>query len=100
VHSSYPSKMRYTLFWSLVALNVLDVLTTKLLLDRGGTEANPLLGDDVITTGLVKAAVLLAVWSLMQRVDKPWVDKVLYSIVIIYAIVIGINMGGLVCLGA
>ena len=30
-----------TLFWILVALNILDVLFTALVLDIGGTEANP-----------------------------------------------------------
>jgi len=101
VHSSYPSKMRGTLFWSLVALNVLDVLTTKLLLDRGATESNPLLvGEDIVTIGLYKTAVLLAIWSLIRRVDRPWIGRALYGTVITYAIVIGINTGGLICLSA
>jgi len=89
--------MRYTLFWSLVALNVLDVLTTKLLLDRGGVEGNPLLGDDLLTTGLVKTAVLLAIWTLIRRTDTIWAARGLYVTVIIYAVVVGINLGGIAC---
>ena len=84
------------LFSTLVVLNVFDVVTTKLMMNRGGTEMNPLLGDDIVTIGLVKVAVLLAIWVLMRRVDKPWVTRFLFGTVVVYAFVVGVNTGGLV----
>jgi hypothetical protein len=90
-----------TLFWVLVGLNVLDVVTTKISLDSGATEANPLIGDNIIIIGLWKVIVLTIIWLLLNRIGdtKPW-NAGLLTVIIVYSIVIGINIGGIACLNA
>ena len=92
--------MKWALYLTLVILNVLDVLTTKLSLDLGAEEANPLLSGDIYRTVALKIAVLAIIWLLIRKTDAEWVPKALYLTVIIYAVVVGINMGGMNCLTA
>jgi hypothetical protein len=61
---------RWTLFVGLVVLNVLDLITTALVLDRGGEERNPFvqpLVDNLWHVGLLKALVLVIVATLLTR---------------------------------
>ncbi|MEO0492291.1 MAG: DUF5658 family protein [Actinomycetota bacterium] len=61
---------RWTLFWSLVVLNVFDVLTTMWVLDRGGVETNPFVEPfvhDMVTVSVMKVVVLGVVGLLLSR---------------------------------
>ena len=61
---------RWGLFVGLVVLNVLDLITTALVLDRGGEERNPFvqpLVDNLWHVGVLKALVLVLVASLLTR---------------------------------
>ena len=61
---------RWTLFVALVVLNLLDVLTTMWVLDRGGSETNPFIEpivDSMWTVTALKAGVLAIVGLLLAR---------------------------------
>ena len=61
---------RWILYWMLVALNALDVVTTGLVLDRGGRETNPIIEPIVHNLALVsglKIAVLYIIGFLLVR---------------------------------
>lgn len=61
---------RWSLFAALVVLNLLDVVTTKLVLDRGGTERNPFVrpfAEGMWDITAMKVAVLAIVGSLLLR---------------------------------
>jgi hypothetical protein len=61
---------RWRLYIALVVLNVLDVVTTGMVLDRGGAERNPFvqpLVDDLWQIGLLKTCVLAFVATLLTR---------------------------------
>lgn len=60
----------WSLFVGLVVLNILDLITTALVLDRGGEERNPFvqpLVENMWHVGLLKAAVLVLVATLLTR---------------------------------
>lgn len=62
---------RWALYVGLVVLNVLDVITTAMVLDRGGAERNPFVQpfvDDMWQVGLLKAVVLVVIATLLARV--------------------------------
>lgn len=61
---------RWSLFVGLVVLNVVDIVTTSMVLDRGGSERNPFVQpivDDMWQIGLLKAVVLVIVATLLTR---------------------------------
>lgn len=61
---------RWALFVSLIVLNVLDLITTSMVLQRGGQERNPFvqpLVDNLWHVGLLKALVLVIVATLLTR---------------------------------
>ncbi len=61
---------RWQLFGALVVLNVLDIVTTELVLRQGGVEKNPFLQPivhDMVQLSLMKAAVLGIVGILLAR---------------------------------
>ena len=61
---------RWSLYVGLVVLNVLDLITTAVVLDRGGTERNPLVKpivDGIWDVALVKGLVLALVAVLLTR---------------------------------
>jgi len=61
---------RWTLFAGLGVLNVLDLITTAMVLDRGGEERNPFVQpfvDNLWHVGLLKAMVLVLVATLLTR---------------------------------
>lgn len=63
---------RWSLFVGLLVLNVLDLITTMLVLDRGGEERNPFvqpLVENMWHVGLLKAAVLVIVATLLTRCE-------------------------------
>jgi hypothetical protein len=93
---------RIVLFGVLVALNAFDVITTKFSLDMGATEANPLIGSNIIIIIAWKVIVLAIIGYLLvqQPEGKRWVDAVLLATIIIYAVVVGVNIGGIACLNA
>jgi len=61
---------RWAMFAGLVVLNIVDVVTTMLVLGRGGVEGNPFVKpmiDGIWQVSLLKAAVLLIVAMLLVR---------------------------------
>jgi hypothetical protein len=61
---------RWPLYIALVVFNVLDLITTAVVLDRGGTERNPLVKpivDGIWDVALVKGLVLVLVAVLLTR---------------------------------
>ncbi len=65
-----PADHRWPLYIALVVFNVLDLITTAVVLDRGGTERNPLVKpivDGIWDVALVKGLVLVLVAVLLTR---------------------------------
>jgi len=61
---------RWAVFIGLVVLNAVDVLTTVLVLGRGGVEGNPFIRpmiDGVWQVSMLKAAILVIVGLLLTR---------------------------------
>lgn len=61
---------RWRLFAGLVVLNVIDIITTAMVLDRGGAERNPFvqpLVDDMVQVAALKGLVLVMVATLLTR---------------------------------
>ena len=68
--SRLPTDHRWPLYIALVVFNVLDLITTAVVLDRGGTERNPLVKpivDGIWDVALVKGVVLVLVAVLLTR---------------------------------
>lgn len=83
----------------LVALNVADVVTTRLLLDRGGIELNPL-SARLLETGvalLVKVVILAIVgWIVHRRVPHLALVSFLWLVAGVYVAVVITNGAQLV----
>ncbi|MFT5202650.1 MAG: putative membrane protein [Candidatus Aldehydirespiratoraceae bacterium] len=63
---------RWTLFLALVVLNIFDLITTAMVLDRGGSERNPFVQPFVENIGevaLLKGALLALIAALLTRVE-------------------------------
>ncbi len=87
---------RWQLFRILVVLNVLDVITTGLVLAAGGSEGNPLIApmvDNMANVALLKFAVLAGVAALLGRChESRVVDIGIVAVTGWYAAVIGWNL--------
>lgn len=62
---------RWTLYGGLVVLNLLDVITTAMVIDRGGAERNPFVQPfvhDMRLVTVLKVLVLVIVATLLTRV--------------------------------
>lgn len=58
------------MYFGLVVLNVVDVITTAVVLDRGGIEGNPFIKpmiEGIWQVSLLKAAVLIIIGMLLMR---------------------------------
>ena len=87
---------RWTLFVALVVLNLLDVLTTMWVLDRGGSETNPFIEpivDSMWTVTALKAGVLAIVGLLLTRCreSRP-IDLALVGVTGWYIAVVSWNL--------
>jgi uncharacterized protein DUF5658 len=61
---------RWTLFAGLAVLNVLDLISTMIVLNRGGDERNPFVQpfvESIWQIGLLKASVLVLIATLLTR---------------------------------
>lgn len=91
------------LFIVLVILNAVDLLTTHLVLGRGGAEANPFLSpiiDNIAGAVGVKALCLFAIGGLIMRSRRSSRMLTLVAAVDLwYVIVIAWNVRVLVALG-
>jgi len=61
---------RWSMYFGLVVLNLIDVITTAVILDRGGVEGNPFvqpLIDGIWQVFILKAAVLMIIALLLMR---------------------------------
>lgn len=62
---------RWTVYLGLVVLNVFDIITTAMVIDRGGSERNPFVQpfvDSMWRVGALKAIVLVVIAALLSRV--------------------------------
>jgi hypothetical protein len=83
--------------WLTVALllfNVIDVISTRAVLSRGGIEMNPIAsrlmaGDRLLVVKLVMCAVL---GFLSLRVPRRWVTPALAAVTLVYALVAAGNV--------
>jgi len=81
----------------LIGLNIADLITTRAVLDRGGSESNPLMRgviDSTMHASLVKFACIVAVVALVLRTRYP--QRVAWSLGAVnvwYALVVGWNLG-------
>ena len=83
-------------FWTLLTLNVLDVLTTTVVLALGGTESNPAMAgvvDQWWMTIIVKGVVLSLMWMVVLRAParSRLTDVVMALAWVFYAGVVGWN---------
>jgi len=87
---------RWQLFSALIVLNVLDIVTTDLVLRQGGVERNPFvqpLVHDMVQLSLLKAAVLSVVGLLIARAsDSRLPDVALVGATGWYGAVISWNL--------
>ena len=68
--SAFLADPRWPLFVLLTVLNLADLITTVMVLDRGGAERNPFVQpivDNMWLVGLLKAIVLVLVATLLTR---------------------------------
>jgi hypothetical protein len=88
---------RWQLFSALVVLNVLDIVTTELVLRQGGVERNPFVQPivhDMVQLSLMKAAVLGIVGMLLARASISRIpDVALVGATGWYMAVISWNLG-------
>ena len=91
------------LFIAMVVLNAADLLTTHLVLGRGGAEANPFLSpiiDNVVGAVGVKALCLFAIGGLIMRSRRsPRMLTVVAAVDLWYVIVVAWNVRVIVALG-
>jgi hypothetical protein len=84
----------------LIGLNIADLITTRLVLDRGGTESNPLMQGIIESAAhvwLLKGGCLVAVVALVLRSRMPQrVALTLGAVNLWYALVVAWNLGVLV----
>jgi hypothetical protein len=80
----------------LIGLNIGDLITTRAVLARGGTESNPLMQgvvDNTMQASLLKFVCLVAVVALVMRTRFPErVAWTLGAVNIWYALVVGWNL--------
>ena len=93
-------RVLWALWATLLILNTLDAYTTHLAFERGTEEANPLLkgwtidqiyGAKLLVLGIIAYLLL----RFMDRIRTPIVPTAVFATTIIYAVVVGINIGGL-----
>ena len=81
----------------LIGLNIADLVTTRLVLSRGGTESNPLMQgivDSAAHAWLVKGVCLVAVVALVLRSRLPHrVAWTLGAVNLWYSLVVAWNLG-------
>ncbi len=73
---------RWSLFLGLVVLNVVDVITTFVIIGRGGVEGNPFvkpLIDGVWQVSLLKAVVLAIIGLLLMRCEQSRISNIALS---------------------
>jgi len=66
------------MYFGLVVLNVIDVITTAVILGRGGVEGNPFVKpmiDGIWQVSLLKAAVLLIIGMLLMRAKESRISN-------------------------
>jgi len=92
---------RWCLAIALVVLNVLDVLMTKWILANGGEEANPIMASiihDPAAPLLIKVSMALLIGGLLMisPIERRFVDRATFAVVLIYTGVIGWNISVMV----
>ena len=82
----------------LVALSMADLVTTRRLQSRGGTELNPvgrwLIGHGALAEAKLVAVVFMAGLAMLAR-SRRWIAHALWFVAGIYAAVIGIHIAQL-----
>jgi len=70
---------RWRLFVGLVVLNLIDLVTTSMVLTRGGSERNPFVQpfvDDIWQVGVLKGLVLVLIAVLLGRCRQSRIAEV------------------------
>lgn len=93
--------MRWVMAAALVSLNLLDVITTKLILRAGGSEANPIMQpfvSDPIAAFAIKLGMAVGVAVLLLRAPRTsrLADRAVLLAIGAYTAVIGWNTGLLI----
>ena len=88
---------RWFLFLILGALNVLDLISTKMVLGAGGTEANPLMAPIIhhpYAPALVKTAGFVAVACVLRSCPtrSSIVDRALVVVTVLYTAIVSWNL--------
>jgi hypothetical protein len=86
--------IRTSLAGALLAFNLVDVVSTRAVLSRGGIELNPIAsrlmaGDHLLVAKLFMCA-LLGLLSL--RVSRRWVTPALAAVTLVYGVVAAGNL--------
>ena len=80
---------------ALAVLAVLDLVTTRTILARGGVEANPLVAPWVGTPWFVFAKTVgisaVMIWAVVS-IKTTWIARVLYGVAAAYAVVVTSNL--------
>ena len=89
---------RWVMAAALVSLNLLDVITTKLILGAGGAEANPIMRPfihDPAAPFLMKLSLAIGIGMLLLKAPREsrFADRAVLLAIGIYAVVIGWNTG-------
>ena len=84
------------LWLTLVALNVLDVVTTGIVFSQGGYEANPLLSNNLLWTITLKVIVLGTIYVLMRYSTAWWIPSALLIAVVWYSGAVAINVNNII----
>ena len=90
------ARVASVLFVSLVVLNVLDLVTTRMDLDRGGEEGNPVMAPvvhNMVAASVIKGLCLALIWALILRSRRsPRMLAVIGAVNVWYVIVIAWNL--------
>lgn len=89
---------RWLMAVSILFLNLFDVLVTKAIIRRGGTEANPIMApimDHPSYPIILKTIVALGVGALLLASprDSKLADRAVFIVIVAYVIVMGWNFG-------
>ena len=93
--------VRWVMAAALISLNLLDIVTTKLVLRAGGSEANPLmrpLVHDPAAPFLIKLSIAVGIGVLLLKAPRHsrLADRAVMAAIGVYTLVIGWNMGLLI----
>jgi hypothetical protein len=93
--------VRWVMAAALLSLNLLDVVTTKLIIEAGGSEANPVMApivDHPYAAYALKLSMAVGVGVLLLKAPRSsrLADRAVLAAIGVYMLVIGWNTGLLI----